>query len=85
MAPTREQSRPSDHSEPPGPENPDIRPTNTSSTVIVNTTSCHSSTPVNNPFTPKYQAKSVFDNLLLKFSVSGNASKGPGTAQNDSR
>ena len=71
MAPTKVcKPRPSDQSEPLGPENlaPNIRPTNKSSTVIVNTPGDHTSTPVNTQIAPKNQSKSLIDNFLLKIS-----------------
>ena len=71
MAPTKVcKPRPSDQSEPLGPENlaPNIRPTNKSSTIIVNTPGDHTSTPVNTQIAPKNQSKSLIDNFLLKIS-----------------
>ena len=70
MAPTKEKPRASDQSGPPGPENPDpnLRPTNKSSTVIVNNPGDHTSTPVNTQIAPKCQSKSLIDNFLLKIS-----------------
>ena len=71
MAPTKVfKPRPSDQSEPLGSENPapNLRPTNKSSTVIVNTPGDHTSTPVNTQIAPKNQSKSLIDNFLLKIS-----------------
>ena len=71
MAPTKVfKPRPSDQSEPLGSENPapNLRPTNKSSTVIVNTPVDHTSTPVNTQIAPKNQSKSLIDNFLLKIS-----------------
>ena len=70
MAPTPKQARASDQSEPHGPENPapNLRPTNKSSTVIVNNPGDHTSTPVNTQIAPKCQSKSLIDNFLLKIS-----------------